>query len=210
MKKIITLLFCFGLILISRTTHAQSTISPDTVCAGSNKIYDVEPSPGSTYYWSLQGGTAFGTISAVTGRTDSISIVYSASTGMDTLQLVEAGPSGCLSDTIKLALVKLPSISVAISGTDSICQNSSSVGVLQLTFTGSAPFTITYTDGVTPVNITTSTNPYLITSPVYNTSGVYPYTITTASGLGSCPANISGSASITVFPKPSPGAINHY
>jgi len=210
MRKYFNLVLCFGLILFSGLAKAQSVISPDTVCAGSDKFYDVTPSVGSTYYWSLKGGSTFGTINTIAGRTDSISITYSAATGIDTLQLVEAGPSGCISDTVKLAIVKLPAISVSISGTDSICQNSLSAGILQLNFTGVSPYSVTFTDGTTPVSITTISNPYFITSPVYSSSGVYPFTITSATGSGSCPANISGSASITVFPKPSPGAINHY
>lgn len=210
MKKIITLLALLTLTITSNLVWAQSTLSPDTVCAGSVHIYDVNPSIGSTYSWSMQGGTAFGTINNVAGRTDSISITFSATIGTDTLLLVETGPTGCLSDTVKLAVVKLPAISVVLSGTDSICINSASVGRLSLTFTGTPPFNVTYTDGTTPASITTSLNPYTITTPVYNTAAVFPYSIVSATGVGSCPANVSGTGSVTVFPKPNPGAINHY
>jgi hypothetical protein len=211
MKKIISLLFALALIAILNTSYGQSTISPDTVCAGTTIVYDVNPSPGSIYSWSIKGGATFGSINSVSGRTDSISITFSATTGIDTLQLVEAGAAGCSSDTVKLAIVKLPAISVAISGADSICINNASIGQLRLTFTGTPPFSCTYTDGTTPVVLSGITsNPYLINSPVYPTAGLFPYTITSASGLGSCPANISGTASVTVFPKPNPGPINHY
>jgi hypothetical protein len=210
MKKILTLVGLLSLAFASNLVWAQSTISPDTVCAGSVQIYDVNPSAGSTYNWSMRGGTGFGTINTVAGRTDSISITFSASIGTDTLLLVERGPTGCLSDTVKLAVIKLPAISVVLSGTDSICINSASAGRLRLTFTGTPPFNVTYTDGTTPTSITTSLNPYSITTPVYNTVAVFPYSIVSATGVGSCPANVSGTGSVTVFPKPNPGAINHY
>jgi hypothetical protein len=192
--------------------YAQSTISPDSVCAGSsNKIYDVNPSAGSSYSWSLRSGTTYGSISTIAGRSDSIKINFNSVAGTDTLQLVEVGPTGCYSDTVKLAIVILPSISVSITGTDSICVNSSSSGRLQLVFTGTPPFSCTYTDGTTPTVLTNiATTTYAINSGTYTTAGIYPYTITSASGLGSCAANISGSSSVTVFPKPSPGAITHY
>jgi hypothetical protein len=211
MKKYIYLILAMPLLFGAFSAHAQSTISPDTVCAGTTVIYDVDQTAGSTYNWTLKGGTSYGSINAVSGRTDSISITYTALTGTDTLLLVETGITGCKSDTVKLAILKLPAISVAISGTDSICINNSSIAQLRLTFTGTPPFSCTYTDGTTPVVLTgISTNPYLITSPVYTTTGIYPYSITSASGVGACPANISGTASIRVFPKPNPGAIKHY
>lgn len=208
MKKILVILPL--LVLGALFSKGQSTVSPDTVCAGSTITYDVDPSIGSTYSWSLQGGTSFGTINTISGRPDSISITFSATTGTDTLRLVEIGPTGCTSDTVKLAILKLPAISVAITGTDSICNNSASSGKLQLTFTGTPPYNVTYTDGTTPVTINTSLNPYPITSPIYTSTGVRNFTITTATGVGSCPANTSGTASVTVFPKPNPGAIKHY
>jgi len=210
MKRIFTILFVLVLGYFNNLSFAQSTASPDTVCAGTTQIYDVNPTPGSTYNWRMKGGTGFGTINTIAGRTDSISVTYSATTGTDTLLLVEIGPTGCSSDTVKLAVIKLPAISVALSGTDSICINSASVGRLTLTFTGAAPYNVTYTDGTTPVSITTSLNPYLITTPVYTTTGIFPYSIVSATGVGSCPANTSGTGSVSVFPKPSPGAIQHY
>jgi hypothetical protein len=210
MKRIFTILFVLVLGYFNNLSFAQSTASPDTVCAGTTQIYDVNPTAGSTYNWSMRGGTGFGTINTVAGRTDSISITFSASIGTDTLLLVERGPTGCLSDTVKLAVIKLPAISVVLSGTDSICINSASAGRLRLTFTGTPPFNVTYTDGTTPTSITTSLNPYSITTPVYNTVAVFPYSIVSATGVGSCPANVSGTGSVTVFPKPNPGAINHY
>jgi hypothetical protein len=208
MKKLFNLFTLLLLLAIGFQVQAQT----DTVCAGSsNKIFDVNPSAGSSYSWSLQGGTTYGSISTVSGRTDSISINFGTTAGRDTLQVVEIGVTGCYSDTVKLAILILPNVSVIISGSDSICNFSSSSGKLALQFTGTPPFSCTYTDGVTPVVLNNIlTNYYAITSRVYTSAGLFPYTISSASGLGSCSANISGSASITVFPKPSPGAINHY
>ncbi len=196
MKKIFTL---FSLVLLITTTaFAQS----DSVCSGANnKIYDVSPSLGSTYSWSLKNG--LGTINTVAGRTDSILINYGTTAGIDTLRLVEIGPSGCFGDTVKMSIVILPTVNATISGTDSICINNSSLAKLNITLSGTSPWNVTYTDGTTPVTVNGITSsPYLINSPVYATAGIKTFTITSATGLGSCPANISGSGNITVFPKP--------
>lgn len=196
MKKIFTLLSL--VLLITTTAFAQS----DSVCSGANnKIYDVSPSLGSTYSWSLKNG--LGTINTVAGRTDSILINYGTTPGIDTLRLVEIGPSGCFGDTVKMSIVILPTVNATISGTDSICINNSSLAKLNITLSGTSPWNVTYTDGTTPVTVNGITSsPYLINTPVYATAGIKTFTITSATGLGSCPANISGSGNITVFPKP--------
>jgi hypothetical protein len=117
--------------------------------------------------------------------------------------LVEIGPSGCFGDTVKMSIVILPTVNASISGTDSICINNASIAKLNITFTGTSPWNVTYTDGTTPVTVNGITSsPYLINTPVYTTAGIKTFTITSASGLGSCPANLSGSGNITVFPKP--------
>lgn len=196
MKKIFTLLSL--VLLITTTAFAQS----DSVCSGANnKIYDVSPSLGSTYSWSLKNG--LGSINTVAGRTDSILINYGTTPGIDTLRLVEIGPSGCFGDTVKMSIVILPTVNATISGTDSICINNSSLAKLNITLSGTSPWNVTYTDGTTPVTVNGITSsPYLINTPVYATAGIKTFTITSATGLGSCPANISGSGNITVFPKP--------
>lgn len=196
MKKIYTLLSL--VLLFTTSAFAQS----DSVCSGANnKIYDVNPSLGSTYSWSLKNG--LGTINTVVGRTDSILINYGTSAGVDTLRIVEIGPSGCFGDTVKMQIIILPTVNATISGTDSICINNSSLAKLNITLSGTSPWDITYTDGTTPVTVNVITSsPYLINSAVYATAGIKTFTITSATGLGSCPANISGSGNVTVFPKP--------
>lgn len=205
MRKLITIIILF-VALGNIKTFAQA----DTACAGSiGNIYDVVPNIGSTYSWSLKNN--LGTIALVTGRSDSILISYGVVSGIDTLRLVEIGPSGCFGDTMKLAVIILPNVTATISGTDSICVNNLSLNSLQIVLTGSSPWNITYTDGVTPVTVTAiASSPYTFSSPVYATAGIRTFNITSASGTGSCPAVISGSGSITVFPKPSTSSISHY
>jgi hypothetical protein len=190
---------------------AQSTVSPDTVCANANnKIYKVAMNVGSTYHWTLKN--SMGIINTpLSTRTDSIAINYGSVSGIDTLKLVEQGPSGCLGDTVTMAIFILPPVTASISGTDSICVNNMSLGKISISFTGIGPWDFTYTDGLNPVFINgIITSPYIINSPIYSTSGIRPYSIVKASGLKSCAANMSGSASITVFPKPNTSSISHY
>lgn len=81
-----------------------------------------------------------------------------------------------------------------ISGTGSACSGATTISIA---LTGVAPWTLTYTDGTTPVTVTTSTNPY--------TASVNPgipstYTVSALSDAN-CPsslaANRTGTATIT-------------
>jgi len=54
MKKLLSFLF----ILVGLTTYGQTTINPDTVCVNSvGEQYFVTNTVGSTYQWSINGGT---------------------------------------------------------------------------------------------------------------------------------------------------------
>jgi hypothetical protein len=206
-KKLVrlTLFLCLILTIGIVNINAQT----QSVCAGSTKIYDINPNVGSTYYWSLKNG--LGTITNISGRSDSIIINYGTVTGTDTLRVVEVGSSGCKGDTAKIRILILQNLTATISGTDSICTNNASVNRINVAFTGAGPWNLSYTDGTTPVTVNNiSTNPYLITSPVYSTVGIRTFTITSISAANSCPAVISGTGSVRVFAKPSTITINTY
>lgn len=201
-KAIIALILLFT----ANLCFAQSTASPDTVCAGASASYSITGTAGSTFHWVVNGGTkTFG------GNTDSISVTWSSTPGIDTLKVIEFNSIGCPGDTIKLAVVRLTPPTVAISGTDSICINSATVLFkLRMNFTGLAPWSVTYTEDGTTRNVTTSANPYTFNSQVYNAPGVKPYAVTVLQDRFGCAGTKTGTANVTVFPKPSTSAIRRY
>jgi hypothetical protein len=181
----------------------------DTVCAGSTNVYDVLANPSSTYAWQLKGDTTYGKIAKIAGHSDSILIHFSLKAGIDTLLVIETNSNGCTSDTAKLAIVILPAYGVVISGSDSICVGNST-NKLSIIFTGKPPFSCRFTNGIDTSTVSGLTDSvYRIKSRIYQTSGVYEYQITEAGKQGGCPAPISGTASIAVFPTPRPGPIKH-
>jgi hypothetical protein len=208
MKNLNNLLLLFictlGYTIVS---SAQSTTDPDSVCAGATgKIYQVDKTAGSTYQWIIAGGTK-----ASGANSDSITINWSAMAGTDTLKVIEFNAIGCPGDTIKLAVVRLPLPTVSLSGTDSICLNSSTTAYkLTMAFTGVGPWNVAYTEDGSNQNVTTSTNPYTFNSKVYNAAGDKLYSINTVTGRLGCVGSKSGSAAVTVFSKPSTSSIKHY
>ncbi|NBS91406.1 hypothetical protein EBS67_15625, partial [bacterium] len=81
---------------------------------------------------------------------------------------------------------------------------------MSIALTGTSPWSLTYTDGTTPVTVTnTSTNPYTFLTGNLTNSGTSTaattYTITALSDASSCTAissNYAGSAVVTVNPVP--------
>lgn len=207
MKKIAHLILLLLASSLVVSTHAQSTVDPDSVCAGATgKIYQVPKTPGSTYQWIVTGGTQ-----ASGGNTDSITVNWSITPGTDTLKVVEYNIIGCPGDTIKLAVVRLPLPTVVLSGADSICINSATVSFkLRMDFTGVSPWTVAFTEDGTSKMVTTSANPFTFNSQVFNSSGVKTFAITGITSRLGCVGTHSGGAAVTVFPKPNTSAIRHY
>jgi hypothetical protein len=207
MKNLNRLLLLLLSTVLGTSLFAQSTTDPDSVCAGATgKIYQVTRTAGSTYQWIVNGGAQ-----ASGGNSDSITIDWSLTPGTDTLKVLEFNAIGCPGDTIRLAVVRLPLPSVVLSGTDSICLNSASTTYrLTMTFTGVSPWNVAYTEDGANRSITTTSNPYTFNSQVYTSAGLKNYVVSTITGRLGCTGSKSGTAGVTVFPKPSTSAIRHY
>ncbi len=97
-KIIITIL---GLCL-SFAGWAQTSASPDTVCAGETGVaYWVTNTAGSTYNWTVDPG--YGT-QATGGTTNSITIDWGMNTGLvsNAISVVETDANGCIGDPVYL------------------------------------------------------------------------------------------------------------
>ena len=99
-----------------------------------------------------------------------------------------------------VAVTVNPRPTVAISGGGTVCFGDPRPNII-FTFTGTAPFTFTYTDGTTPVTITNHpTNTFTITNA---TAG--NYSVTSLTDASTCPATGAGlgtPAAVTVNPRP--------
>ncbi|MCJ7821377.1 MAG: SprB repeat-containing protein, partial [Bacteroidales bacterium] len=86
-----------------------------------------------------------------------------------------------------------------ISGDATICGSVSTL--LTMSFTGTAPYTFTYTDGITPP-LTVPNHPGSVYTVLVSPAVTSTYTITALTDGNSCVAAISGSAVITVNQPP--------
>ncbi|MBK9336058.1 MAG: gliding motility-associated C-terminal domain-containing protein [Lewinellaceae bacterium] len=103
----------------------------------------------------------------------------------------------CVSVSVGSSVVWQPQPTVSLGSDLAICQGEDAT--LVLSFSGNAPYTVTYqAAGVNQPAITTSDPQFLVTlNPLVTTI----YTLAGASANG-CPADLSGSATVTVNPAP--------
>lgn len=198
MKK--ALLILPFLILGMFTLHAQV----DTVCAGATGVpYWVNGTAGSTFAWSVNGGTqASGT------TTDSITIDFSSTIGTDTLTVIETDSNGCPGDPVLILITRMPLPDATIATVAPLCFDDSTT--LTITLTGTLPWDLTYDDGSGNQTVTVTSSPYII-----NTSGLTATTTYTLKevedrlGCISTLVGTSATSTVTVYPKVVTPAIQH-
>ncbi len=200
---LVCILFLASLFFVNRA-KAQSTTSPDTVCAGkTGASYYVSKTAGSVYHWVVPNGTI-----ASGNNTDSITVNWSSTPGTDTIKVVEINAHGCVGDTQKLAVYRMPLPTASIAGVDSLCYNNTGTS-FNVSFTGVGPWNFTYSDGTHSTSLTNiSSNPYTVNTGSLSTTTTY--TITAVSNKFGCTGSGSGSHVVVVNPKPTTSAIFHH
>lgn len=197
-----------GLLMISSTAFAQVTYT-DSVCAGSQDVvYGITgAATTSNYTWWLSDPTA-GTIdTSVSANNSTIEIDWGTVVGTYTLSAVETTNNGCIGDTVTLNIVINPLPTVAIVA-DSVCEGFNAS--LTFTLTGTAPWTINYTDGTTNFSATATASPHVVSLPAYTTSQTITVTgLTDDNGCAADPAGLP-STNVTIFQGATTGPIFHY
>lgn len=117
---------------------AQSSVNPDTVCAGSNVYYKIQnPTANSTFTWGIYNGE--GSITSGAG-TDSIRIAWNNTAGIDSIWVVETNQANCTGDTARLKVVRTAAPNAAFDNA-AICYGET----LNVNFTGYPPWQFEYT-----------------------------------------------------------------
>jgi mucin-2 len=172
-----------------------------TICAGNSATVTFTGTPNAVVTYTVSGIAGNQTIVLNASGTATITNTYNATT---TFTLVSAATSGTplcsqpQTGTMTITVVQLPVI--IISGTASICPNSSAT----VTFTGTPNATVVYTVTGVAGNQTivlnaagtaTITNTYITTT-------TYTIVSVTTSGTPACTQPQTGSVTITVLPPP--------
>ena len=163
--------------IIDEVPPLVSAIPDENICGTGDVTLSANPTGGLapyTYDWSTGGSSQSETV------TPNGNPVYVTITDDCNNQVI---------DTVNIN--QIPPPDATISGSGTVCAEGGSNVDLTITFSGTAPWTFTYTDGSTPVTITTSVNPYILTVTDAGT-----YTLVDVES-GGCPGTVSGSSDIS-------------
>lgn len=175
-------------------------VAPTATLSGSSTIC---PSGSAQLTFTLTGSNPWSltytdgvTPVTLTGITASPHVVSVSPTATRTYTLTAASNTNCpaSSATGTHVVTVRPAATALLSGTATICP--AGAATLTVTFTGTSPYSYTYTDGTTPVTLTgITTSPFLITvTPGSNRT----YTGTALSDFCGASSGFSGSATITI------------
>lgn len=213
MKKIF--IFCLNFLFFALQAQQYVSTSPDSVCAGAqNVVYRIPPpaSQSSVYNWSVTGAATFTNQSAPVN--DSIYVNWPNTVGVDFVQVFQSAGPSCNGPQAQLEVRRyLPT--ATLSGSATICQGNPSNGAFTVTFTGRAPYSVTYqfADGANIIgpftvnNITSTT--YSISIPTVANAGNYTGSIITASDRGCTISTTTGNPVLNVVTAPTLPIIQH-
>ena len=158
---------------------APSLTAASSVCPGSTgNSASVTAVSGVSYAWSISGPGA-----QITSGTTGTSITYNAGTGPTVTLMVTA--SACSASATTNANVAVGNPTVTVS-------NGNSPNVIQAVLTGTAPWSITWSDNVTQSNVASS--------PVTRTVAPGVYSVTAVSDHN-CSGTSSGTATVLATPQ---------
>jgi hypothetical protein len=182
-------------ITVNQTPTATIT-GTSTICVGSSATINVALTGTAPYsFIYTANGSNPVTVSNIQTNSYSFTVSPTLNTTYSITSVTAAGCTGTGSNIIGSAVITVTKVTASISGDRLICKGGSAL--LDVVFTGAAPYSFTYTDGTsntTISNINTTTYQLEVTPPVSRN-----YSIVSAQG-GSCAAanaDISGSASVT-------------
>ena len=146
---------------------------------------------------SFAAPTTIGTLTSATASPISVTLPTGAAAGTGyRIRVVGSSPATTGSNNgSNLTLYALPT--AVLSGGGTIC--SGSAASLSVALTGMGPWSLTYTDGTTPVTTTASASPFAISvSPTSNQT----YTLTAVSDAHCTGTSFTGSAAVVVNAPP--------
>jgi len=187
-------LFLFS--FISNGIMAQSSMDPDSVCAGETVYYQINGNSTSNYTWEILGSTG-GSIVSGAGN-DSIMVSWPTA-GIDSIQVIETNEFGCSGDPYVLHVIILDLPTATISGIDTVCNGYSS-DQIEIELTGTSPWDIIISDQTVNDTITINSSPWNYTTPNLTIPPSVTYTIVNVTDANGCNNTGLGSAQIVVSP----------
>jgi hypothetical protein len=174
-----------------------------SVCSGNAAIISVDLLSSVTPYdITYTDGVTPVTVTGITSTQYTFSVSPTATVTYTLVSVTDAGGcTGVVSGSAVLTVFQTPTATV--SGDQSICSGSSAM--LTIALTGSTPYNVVYSNGVTNSTVNGITGSPYVLSITPAVSATYSLVSVTGSN---CPGTVSGTAEVTVNPTPVPVIVN--
>jgi hypothetical protein len=174
-----------------------------TICNGGSATVTITLTGTQPFSFTYTDGTTPTTVNNHNGLTYTFNASPATTTTYTVTSLTDNNTCGALAGDItgSAVITVNPRPTSVLSGGGVTTCNGTPVN-LTVTLTGTAPWNITYTDGIGSFNATANSSPYTLS---VNPSTTSTYTITGLSDALGCPvigADMTGSALVTVNPRP--------
>lgn len=190
--------------LVTVNSPASAALSGTaSVCSGNAAIISVDLLSSVTPYdITYTDGVTPVTVTGITSTQYTFSVSPTATVTYTLVSVTDAGGcTGVVSGSAVLTVFQTPTATV--SGDQSICSGSSAV--LTIALTGSTPYNVVYSNGVTNSTVNGITGSPYVLSITPAVSATYSLVSVTGSN---CPGTVSGTAEVTVNPTPVPVIVN--
>lgn len=206
--KSVSLLFVLLFTALTLELSAQVTYT-DSVCAGTlDKVYGISSAnPNSTFNWYISDPTAGTVDNSITTNNSEIQIDWGTTVGTYTIYAVETTEFGCVGDSVQLDVVLNP-LPTATIAADTVCEGFAPT--LTVTLTGTAPWTIDYTDGSNTYSTVANSSPHTVVLNPYTTSQTISVTGVTDDNDCDGDNSLLPSTPVVINPKANTGSIYHY
>ncbi|MFV5689057.1 PKD-like domain-containing protein [Flavobacterium sp. ZT3R25] len=189
-----------GTTYVTVTVNQRPVVSapPGIICSDDTTNIPLTSSePGTTFAWTVVqtgvSGASPGTLNTIAQK-----LTTTGATAGTAVYTITPTSNGCMGTAKTVTIAVNPRPTANIGPSQTICYDGTAT--FSIALTGTAPWTITYSNGITPTTVTTTTNPY-----TFNISGITvnkTYTITGLSDANCNPAlpqDLTGSATVTVL-----------
>lgn len=178
-----------GSALVTVVPRPSAAISsPASYCAGAAGLVASVPDagPGATYAWTIAGG-------ALGGPASSPSVTFTPSGATVVLGVTVTSAAGCTASSSRTLTLNPPPTAV-VSGGGTVCAGSD--GTIQAALTGTAPFSLTWSDGVVQGGVAG-----FVAQRTVRPAATTTYSVTSVQDA-SCSGSATGSATVTVAARP--------
>ena len=184
---------------ITITVNQKPIVSalPATICSGETSTIPLTSSEiGTTFAWTSVQTNVSGATTG-TGNVIAQALTATSSTTGTVVYTITSTAKGCIGIPKVITVSVNPRPTAAIQTSQIIC--SGELTTFKVLLSGTAPWNITYSDGITATTITNSTNPFFFSIPNITTNKSYTITALTDTNCVAKPTDLSGISVVTVL-----------